>query len=405
MAMSRVRDASDHGNSEQTLLLLPRSAEDKAKQQQGLTLTRSPKHPSSRRRLAFCAAATAVGDGGSSSADSSAWKRLTQLSSSIRATTRWCRRGTAFRTKWVVRLLIAALLSVALVTVLPCLVADPHARWQLLAGKLVSAEKLLTAVQSELWWGVRFLLLARGSRLRACEADSPSFGPLAHFSDEFVSDSSDGRSYEVSGVPPLVFSPSYHPSASSPYPPARLLACSSSSMRCDFAFAELFQADLVAELNSSGAATSQTLPFCTSPSDDSSSCQQWPFTDDEDGRAGCGSGVIELSESRQWWYYQHPMSCMRLARSIGSQHGYCVGREAGLDEAVVYFHMTMFGPVWRRQATLAVESFLVSQNLSQSQLLIWTDRPWGALIGVEERGSRTSRLPLARVSPRVRLAR
>ena len=311
------------------------------------------------------------------------------------------------RRQWLLSLLLAALLAAVLLY--PHIVTDPHARWQLLSVQLVSATKLLAAVQAELTWDAT-LLLSFGSRLQACQLDGTAGGERdtlgldrlsGPFSDDFLSESADGRSYELSAAAPALFSPSYRPSTSSPYRPPSTLACSKSSLRCDVAVVDLFQADLQAESEHPATAHTATphstdtfdsdsasaIPtFCTSPQSNDQ-CEQWPFSDSSsDGVAGeqreCGSGVLDMQESEHWWYYRHPMSCMRLARSIASSHSYCVGHIRDVDESVVNFHVAMFGPLWRRQATLAVSSFLLTQNLNQSRLLVWTDRPWSELSGV-----------------------
>ena len=299
-------------------------------------------------------------------------------------------------------LLVAALLLAALLYP-ACTVEDAHGRWQLLTVRFVAARQLLREVTTELAWDAAWLLLALGSKQRACQLDVAADGEdilrealqqtSGGFSGVALSESEDGQSYELSVSAPPMFSPSYRPTSSSPYAPARVLACSLPSRRCDVAVLDLFQADLRAETTDSAAASSDAvahtaaLPtFCATPERNASEagCEQWPFSAFPTAESACGSGVLNMAESRQWWYYRHPMSCMQLARSIGSRHNYCAGRDPHVDESRVEFHIAMFGPQWRRQATLAVAAFLLTQNLSQSHLNIWTDRSWSALSGVDD---------------------
>ena len=315
-------------------------------------------------------------------------------------------RASVVRRKWSSGLLCAALLLL-LVVFYPCLsVADSHGRRQLLAARYVAVHKLLFNIHAALAWGSTWLFLSMGSSLQACKLDSGTEAELGlgaqqssrRFSAVHVVDSEDGQSYELSDAAPSVFSPSYRPSPSSPYSRPRILACSTSSLRCDVALVDLFQSDLQAEMSnnqSNSASTSSSPPtFCTTPTADASaaaSCQQWPFShisgrrstsaSTTDDSSGCGSGVINIQEPLHWWYYRHPMSCMQLARSIDSRHGYCVGHDPHVDEQRVNFHVAMFGPVWRRQATLAVSAFLLTQNLTQSRLVVWTDRLWSEIKG------------------------
>ena len=370
MAAGRAVEGAEWCSSERTQLLS--QAEGPSEQCSVLPL-HSPHPPSSRRHsvrsvLHVCSSPS-------------------RLSSLLGSSVRSCRASVARHRCASASLLLVALLAAAVL--LPCLVADPHARSQLLAVRLVALTKLVANIHAELAWRTNLLLLSWGSPLRACQTDTvEDAGPAAglaggqqRFSDVYLVDSEDGQSYDVSDAAPTVFSPSYRPSASSPYSPARVLACSTSSRRCDVAMAGLFQADLVAEMSSPTASSA----LCSAPSNGSSAaCELWPLSHGGSERSGasdaepasCGSGVLNMHESRHWWYYSHAMSCMRLSRSIGPKHGYCAGRDPHVDEQRVYFHLTMFGPAWRRQATLAVSSFLLTQNLSQSQLLIWTDRPW-----------------------------
>ena len=330
--------------------------------------------------------------------------RLSAVAAALKA----C-RATVVRRKWAAGLLLVGLLcAVVLWPLCGLAVSDSHARWQLLAVRYVSARRFVTAMHAEVAWTAHLLLFAYGSRMQACTLDAAAHRhqrvavglprPSEHFSDVYLSESEDGQSYELSTAAPSVFSPSYRPSASSPYTPARVLECSTSSRRCDVAVVELFQADLVAEMNSSNASDSASAPpFCTVPPCNvtTETCQQWPYLNSVStvhstavptsrAEAACGSGVVNVQESVHWWYYRHPMSCMHLARSIGSQHGYCVGHDPHVDEERVNFHIAMFGPKWRPQATIAVSSFLLTQNLTQSKLIVWTDRSWSELSGVRD---------------------
>ena len=230
---------------------------------------------------------------------------------------------------------------------------------------------------AELWWNNRVLL--HGDEFTACVDISKADAALQQrrnrytaFDDMLLHDSSDR--YSVALQPPSSFS-SYPQPTSSPSSilPATTLSCSTRSLRCENSVVRLFIRDLQAEHHNSTQQQGQHLV--------------WPIAQSEDfdteRRGECGTGVVDVDERRHWWYYNHPMTCMRLTRSIRNQHRYCTANTtaavAANAERIVLFHMVWFSGDWKRQATLAVSSFLVTQDLRQSRLILWLDRPLSAI--------------------------
>ena len=213
---------------------------------------------------------------------------------------------------------------------------------------------------SEYVWKLNVAL--HGSELQACTAatDPGETAALQRFDDSLLLDSADGRGYEVSPFPPSTFSSSYSPATNVSLLPARPLACSTRSLRCESSTIERFLEELQAEQRHS----QPRWPFDSSAAAGQQQQQQ---------EAQCGTGALSISPSQHWWYYRHPMSCMRLVRRIDSRHRLCLQSNSSAEPII--FHLTMFGAHWRQQASHAAASVLLSQDLSQSRLWIWLDRP------------------------------
>lgn len=295
---------------------------------------------------------------------------------------------------------------------------DSHGASQMMQVPACIAASTLNDIVSTLRWRAR--VVRYGGALEACEAHSTYSDAIeAHWlvqlsaadTAQLIGESLDGHSYEVYSH--SHFSPHYLFSVSQPdlsFTSAistttdevaattatsnlTLLPCSTPSLRCESSRIRLFQQDLQAEervdrvtarndSSTQGGALVRgwTLPFASLHS-----------SVDRALHAGeapqCGSGVINLQESAHWWYYLHPMSCMRLVRSIGQRHQYCVnnGTATHTEQTVerTIFHIAMFGSRWRKQATLAVSSVLLTQDLKQTRLYIWIDRPLSSLLDTD----------------------